>query len=366
MRLSDLIARAGGLEDPDWVKETYLERGDLVRVAPDSITRTIEWFDLRHILAGNLQEDRLLRAEDLVRIYSIYTIEQRKYARIIGEVKNPGEFEIEENTTSNDLIIRAGGLTPDAWPVEVEISRVDPGATGADREITLFSAPIDTTFAGRSEGAELQNYDLVIVRRQPYWELQRNVKVSGEVAFPSTYSLETPGERLDSIIRRAGGLTPYAYSKGARLIRRSGGAGLVGIDLEHAMSNPGSRDNLVMMPGDSLYVPEFIPTVQIVGAVGYPTSVLHTPGRSTRYYIEQAGGYLKDADKAKMYVIQANGAVSQTRLFGLMMPQVEPGAVIYVPAKPETTKDVWEVIRDTTALVSNLTMVLLLMWQISK
>ena len=96
------------------------------------------------------------------------------------------------------------------------------------------------------------------------------------------------------------------------------------------------------------------------------SATLGTAGRSTRYYIDLAGGFLNDADKSSIYVVQANGAIAQTRLFGLMTPQVEPGATIYVPAKPETTKDVWEVIRDTTALVSNLTMVLLLIWQISR
>lgn len=366
MRLSDLINQAGGLEDPEWAKETYLDRGDLVRVAPDSITRTIEWFDVRQVLAGNLQADRLLRADDLVRIYSIFTIVNRKYARVAGEVQNPGEYEIEENTTANDLIIRAGGLTPDAWPVGAEISRVDPGATGEDKRVTLLASPIDTTFTGRNQGVILQNYDLVVVRRQPYWELQRNVIVTGEVAFPSTFSLETPGERLASIIRRAGGLTPYAYSRGARLIRRVEGAGLVGIDLAKAMANPDSRENLVMMPGDSLHVPEFIPTVRVVGSVGYPTSILHSTGRSTVYYINEAGGLLKNADKSRIYVVQANGAVSQARLFGLLTPQVEPGATIFVPPKDTTGRDVWEVIRDTTALISNLTMVLLLIWQISR
>ena len=70
MQLSDLLFKAGGLYDPEWRKEAYLERADLIRINPDSITRTVEPFNLCRILAGDPSEDRLLRADDRVQIYS--------------------------------------------------------------------------------------------------------------------------------------------------------------------------------------------------------------------------------------------------------------------------------------------------------
>jgi protein involved in polysaccharide export with SLBB domain len=364
MRLSDLLFKAGGLYDPDWRKETYLERAELIRIAPDEITRTIDTFHLGRVLDGDPSEDRLLRSDDHIRIYSIYSVETRKYADIIGEINTPGNYEIEENTTSNDLIIRAGGLTREAWPVELQVSRVYPGATGEDRQTFLITVPIDTTFTGRGEGLTLKDFDLVIVRRKPFWELQRNVYITGEVTFPGIHTLMTPDERMVSVIERAGGLTPYAYAEGARLIRSAGDAGLVGIDLERALQNPGSRSNLVMMAGDSLYVPEYVPTVRVLGAVEFQNSVLHIPGKPPRYYINRAGGFADGADRKRTYVVRANGSVSN----GLRISRggVRPGSTIYVPTKTGEAKDVWEVIRDTTGLISNLTMVLLLLWQISR
>lgn len=362
MRLSDLLFKVGGgFLILYWLKETYLERADLVRVAPDSITRTIEWFDLHKVLAGELEEDRLLRSDDLVRIYSIYTVRTREYARIIGEVKNPGKFEIEENTTSNDLIMRAGGFTPDAWPIAAEIYRVDPGATCEDNRITLISAPIYTTYAGRSQGVTLQNYGLVIVRRQPYWELQRNVTVTGIVAFPNIYSLEIPGERVDSITRRAGGLTLYANSNGARLLRRAEGASLVGVDLEHALKNPDSRDNLVMMPGDSLHVPEKINTIRISGEVGFPSSILHILGKSLKYYLDAAGGLTRSADRSRIQGVLANSVRWRPRFSILPDPPIGPGAEIVEPSKPDPEATTWKIIRDTTAILTRFSAVLLLL-----
>ena len=366
MLLSDLLFKAGGLFDPDWRKETYLERADLTRISPDSITRTVEKFNLGRLLEGDLTVDRLLQNEDLVRVYSIYSIEKRKRATIVGEVENPGSFEIEDNTTVNDLIIRAGGLTREAWPVDAEVSRVYPGETGEERRTFLLTAPIDTTFTGRGEGFPVRDYDLVIVRRKPYWELQRNVEITGEVTYPGVHTLRTPGETISSVIERAGGLTPYAYPEGARLIRDRGGAGLVGIELQKALKNPNSRRDLVMMPGDSLHVPEFVPTVQVRGAVGFPTSVLHIPGKSPSYYIDRAGGFSENADRSRLHIVLPNGAVWRPNWFIIPDPPIESGSYIFVPLKAETDKDIWEVIRDTTALLSNLTMILLLIWQINR
>ncbi|MFC1629038.1 SLBB domain-containing protein [Gemmatimonadota bacterium] len=366
MYLTDLLFKAGGLYDPDWRKLTYLTRADLIRVAPDSITRTVIPFDLGSILDGNDSENLLLQADDLVRIYSVYAVENRKYATISGEVKNPGRFEIEENTTVNDLIIRAGGLTTDAWMEQAEISRVYPGQSEAEKRTFLYTAPIDTSFTGRGQGFRLQEFDLVIVRRMPYWELQRNVEISGEVVFPGVYTLQTPGETLASVLKRAGGFTPFAYPDGAKLFRSFEGVGLVGIDLEEACNRPGSRANLVMMPGDSLNVPEMNNTVRVAGAVNYPHSILHVPGKSLRYYIDLAGGYSENADRAHATVVLANGAAWHPNWFLIPNPPIGPGANIFIPARPETTKDIWETIRDTTALLTSFTTVLLLIWQINK
>ncbi|MCK4824824.1 SLBB domain-containing protein, partial [bacterium] len=188
----------------------------------------------------------------------------------------------------------------------------------------------------------------------------------GEVVFPGVYTLQTPGETLARVIERAGGLTPFAYPDGAKLFRSFEGAGLVGIDLESAINRPNSRANMVMMPGDSLAIPEMNNTVRVAGAVGYPNSVLHVPGKSLRYYIDMAGGYSENANKKRTTVVLANGAAWHPNWFIIPDPPIGPGANIFVPVRPEETRDIWETIRDTTALLTSFTTVLLLIWQIGR
>ena len=62
----------------------------------------------------------------------------------------------------------------------------------------------------------------------------------------------------------------------------------------------------------------------------------------------------------------ANGTAWQPNWFILPDPPLEPGSTIFVPVQPETQRDVWEVIRDTTAILSSLTTVLILVWQINR
>jgi len=96
--------------------------------------------------------------------------------------------------------------------------------------------------------------DNVFIRRVPWWELQRNVYVTGEVKFPRRYNLTRRDEKLLDVLNRAGGLTPDAYVGGAQFFRSQEGAGRIGIDLEQVLRDPSYRTTS-SYAGDSLYVP---------------------------------------------------------------------------------------------------------------
>ena len=107
----------------------------------------------------------------------------------------------------------------------------------------------------------------------------------------------------------------------------------VGIRLDLALANPGSDYDVVMKEGDMLYVPEYINTVKISGAVMYPNTVSYKQGANLKYYINQAGGYGNMAKKRKAYVVYMNGTVS--RLKSNNRKAIEPGCEIIVPSKEE-------------------------------
>ena len=107
----------------------------------------------------------------------------------------------------------------------------------------------------------------------------------------------------------------------------------VGIELDKALSNPGSDYDMVLREGDRLVIPEYVSTVSISGEVMYPNTVLYMAGKHLKYYIGQAGGYGLRAKRSKAYVIYMNGTVSRVK--SLRKARIEPGCEIVIPSKRE-------------------------------
>src|SRR5262249_23950195 len=144
-----------------------------------------------------------------------------RYVTVWGEVRRPGRVVFADSMTLRDAILLAGGLGEAAYLGEAEVSRLreSPTRTG-DSLAVIMRVPVDSSYVpdatgyvrrpvGQQDAADaiLHPYDNVFVRRQPGFELQRNVAVSGEVQFPGRYTLTSKGEKVSSIIARAGGLT---------------------------------------------------------------------------------------------------------------------------------------------------------------
>ena len=111
----------------------------------------------------------------------------------------------------------------------------------------------------------LDPYDNILVFRQPDWQLQQTVVITGEVQYPGVYSLKSKADRLSDVIERAGGLTPSAYAGGISFARGDGNLGRVGIDLPRVLKDNKDRDNLLLISGDSIHVPRFNALVTIAG-----------------------------------------------------------------------------------------------------
>ncbi len=105
------------------------------------------------------------------------------------------------------------------------------------------------------------------------------------------------------------------------------------------------------MDGDSIHIPEYLPTVRVEGAVLFPVSVLHEPGASLDYYVQSAGGYARDGDKGRTRVEYANGSVRTVSKFLIFRskPRPGPGSRVFVPVKPEGQPINWQAL---TAVVT--------------
>jgi protein involved in polysaccharide export with SLBB domain len=339
MRISDLVAEAGGLQ-PD----AYLERAQIFRTSPE-LVRSMQSVNLGRALAGDVGQNLELAERDSLAIASVWDIRDRHTVTIAGLVRKPGVFEYLEGMTVMDLIFRAGGLRESAYKMEAEVSRVDSTTIMTTKAAAIFRVPIsgDYTIGSADPAFRLEKFDQVFVREIPDWELQRNVTITGEVVYPGTYSLQKKEERLSSVLQRAGGLKPTAYPRAATFTRKKGNAGRLAVDIEDVAKRH-KRYDLILEEGDQIHIPNEPRTVKVVGEVGFPASVLYEKGRSLGYYVDQAGGYTEKSDKKRVKVIQPNGKVKASRKMW-WDPAPEPGALVVVPLKPpsekkETLKDI--------------------------
>lgn len=361
--VKQLIERAGGLAE-----DAFKGRAIILRETEDLSLETVS-FNPGAVLEGTA-EDIVLHRNDVVVISGVHELNDRGTLTINGYVANPGEFKFSDNTTIEDLILQAGGLLDGASTARVDVARrvLDPNSTESSSVLgQTYSFPIENGLAeGSGKGFILEPYDVVSVRRSPGYREQSYVSVEGEVTFPGKYVLISTDEKVSDLIRRAGGITNMAYLKGGLLIRRTtteeytlnsatrrlvghgGGRDSVsveklsfsdhytlGIDLQEAVDNPGSENDLILNANDRIVVPRYLSTVRIQGDVMYPNTVLYMPDRGLSYYINMAGGYGARAKKGKVYIVYMNGNVSRARKSNA---RIEPGCEIVVPSKEEHEK----------------------------
>ena len=350
--------------------------------------RTLEALsvDIQGILDGTVA-DIPLKNEDVLFIPTRTESQIEKTIAIHGEVQYPGTYRFAENETLEDFVLQAGGLKESASMHNVLISRrvFDPHALTTDSVMAQtfkFSLKDGFVIDGQ-QSFTLMPFDEVYVRKSPGYYEQQNVTIEGEVLFAGDYTLTKKNERLSDVFLRAGGGTDLAYIEGARLIRKVNEAERarleeiakmrkeeqerimqevainnqrsinemtkvanieevteipdtypVGIELNKALKNPGSDDDIVLREGDRIIIPTYNGTVKIDGEVMYPNSVAFKDGKNAKYYIRQAGGYNRYAKKNMAYVIYMNGTVAKVSDGA----KIRPGCEIVVPQKAMNRK----------------------------
>ena len=351
----ELFEVAGGLSE-----DAFADRVIIHRRRPD---RTLEVISLnaKSLLAHEVP-DVALKNEDVVFVPSREEVLGQQTLTIKGEVMYPGEYNYAENTTIEDIILQAGGLTDAASVVKVDVSRRirDNKALKADTVVArdyTFSLKDGFVVDGKP-GFVLEPFDEIFVRRSPGYVEQEHVTVSGEIAFAGEYVLTKKNLRLSDIVKMAGGLTTEAYAKGARLERELtyaeklrqkslldlatlgdsvnlkklelGDTRYVGINLDKALENPGSEEwDVVLQKGDKLIIPQFNNTVSISGEVMYPNTIAYKDGAKLKYYINQAGGYGLRAKTSRVFAVNMNGTVTRVK----SAKDIQPGCELVVPAK---------------------------------
>ncbi|MCK8622075.1 SLBB domain-containing protein [Prevotella sp. E13-27] len=394
------------LEQCDGVTEDAFTAHAVMHRLREDRTLEVISVDVDGIMNGSAA-DIALKNEDVLFIPTKKEVQEEQTITIHGEVQYPGVYKYAANETLEDFVLQAGGLKETAAMVNVFVSRrvVNPMATTTDSIIgESFNFSLKDGFVIEGEaGFHLMPFDEVFVRKSPGYNAQQNVTIEGAVLFGGDYSLTKQNERLSDLVRKAGGVTNIAYVEGARLERKlneaermryeesvkmqrqqneaammeqalKSGRSIgeiqsamqssqerlqipetypVGIELDKALAKPGSDYDLVLREGDRLIVPTFTSTVKINGEVMYPNTVSYLPGKSVKYYINQAGGYSSKAKKNKTYIIYMNGDVAKVKC----RTKVRPGCEIVVPQKAISRMTTAETMALGTGVASIATMI---------
>lgn len=366
LTVKKLILRAEGLKE-----DAFLNRAYITRLTPNLNTELLS-FDVKKIMSGEAPDIQLNR-EDVISISSIFDLKEEYSVSINGEVRSPGQFLFAENMSLEELIIKAGGFKESATPQRIEISRRIKNSDATARTAKtaeVFQIDINKDLSLATAKFNLEPYDIVVVRAAPGYEIQKQVRIDGEVLYPGTYSITKKDERLSDLIKRAGGLTGLAYTDGASL-KRSGSFetelerekeaqkiqkfkkiqesaktdstltlnsvsarnNFVGINLTEILRKPGDKKDLFLENGDILNVPKELQTVKVSGEVLSPNTVVYVKAKNFKQYVTNAGGFGQNALKGRSYIIYANGSVKSTKKFLIFnnYPIVKTGAEIFVP-----------------------------------
>ncbi len=375
----DLVHAAEGLREDAFINRAVMHR------QKEDLTLEVLAVDMKGIMDGTVA-DIPLRKNDVLFVPSKLDMKGEQTLSITGEVNYPGVYVYADNTTVEDLVLQAGGLTDAASTVKVDVYRRidDPHALVDNEKLTeTFSFALKDGFVVAGEpGFVLKPYDQVAVRKSPSYSEQQNVSVAGAINFEGTYAMSNKNYRLSDLVNAAGGLSSLGYAKGARLERKMtdeerqqqeaslraaqitlyeesmqgdnknfdlnradslllmkldiGTTFPVSIDLEKAIAQPGCEEDIVLREGDKLIVPQYSSIVKVSGDVMYPISMNYKKGESLNYYIKRAGGYGDNARKARVYAVYMNGAVEL--ISHRSKKAVEPGCTIVVPSKKQKNK----------------------------
>ncbi|TAM84190.1 MAG: hypothetical protein EPN47_02415 [Acidobacteria bacterium] len=411
VRVRDAIYQAGGIS-PD----AYLGSAQLVRNLPDGKLKIMS-INLRQALNGDPLENVLLESRDRIMIQQNPLKADPPSVYVEGQVVRPGRFPLTANLRVRDLVALAGGLKRSADREMADLTSYDVGAANPGnsehQQINLAAALKGTA----KSNPVLTDGDVLTVREVPGWkDLGASITIRGEVQHPGTYGI-SPGERLSSVLLRAGGFSPQAYPYGAILERKDvrniqmgsyqdlvdrvrqsqndlqtkmtavndqeaklameAGYQQWQTTLQNLLNNPpvgrvvihiskeirhwsNSADDVQVRAGDVLIVPARPSYVMIQGQVYNPTAASYNPGKSAKWYLNQAGGATNLANKKSIFVIRADGSViGSEKGFSLwrgdpLGATLYPGDTIVVPEKPVAGPPQWKSIFQTAQVVSSI------------
>ena len=372
MRVLDVISGFDKL-----LPESYLDSAEITRLALPDYHKEMLTFNLGKALSGSEADNIPLQEQDTIKVFSRADMQEKLVVTINGQVVNPGTYNYYPGMTVRDLVTTAGSLKHNALLKQAELSRIvlkDEKATSSQIIIDLGKA----MSGDPNNNLPLQPDDALSVRSIADWldATDKFVTLKGEVLYPGVYAIAR-GEKISSVIARAGGYTSKAYLPGAKftrksvkdaqqkrmdeiidrtekeiyqkqaslssvagskeemeatkaaldgllkqleLLKKTKAEGRVVIRIARLDELRKSSYDLDLEGGDTLEIPARPSVVHVMGQVYNPTSFVYTPeNTSVENYLNRAGGPTRDGEESDMYIVRADGSVfsKQQSSFGI-------------------------------------------------
>jgi protein involved in polysaccharide export with SLBB domain len=382
------------------------DHAEIVRLQPPDMRPEVIDFNLREVLDG--EDPVILKPFDTIRIYGRYDIDPPMVA-IYGEVVRPGQYPMSSGMTAVDLVRMAGGLKRSAYTVTADLSSY---TVDQQKKVEVESRMVEIGKALRGvedTDVRLKPRDVLTIRQLAGWNTVGTVvNVTGEVNYPGTYGI-VEGEKLSSVLERAGGFREDAYPRGAILDRTevrkinqqardtlitrvqtmipdikdpTMAAGVVSsaqlqseqivkrlkatpvssrqvirisADISKWKNTP---DDIELRPGDEIIVPKYPTFVAVQGQVNSPSAITYIPGKRADWYFKRAGGHTASASMKNAFIIRADGSVlgrgSNSGFWrgNVMSTVMYPGDTIVIPEKIVTGSAAWRGLLQTMQVMS--------------
>ena len=382
------------------------DHAEIIRLKPPDMHPEVIDFKLSEVLGG--EDPVVLQPFYTIRIYGRYDVDAPMVA-VYGEVARPGEYPMSQGMTAVDLVRMAGGLKRSAYTVTADLASY---SVDSEKKVEVESRTVEIGKALRGvedTDVRLKPRDVLTIRQLAGWNTVGTVvKVSGEVNYPGTYGI-IEGEKLSSVLRRAGGFREDAYPHGAVLNREdvrkineqardtlisrvqtmipdikdpTAAAGVVSSAqlqsdqiVKRLQTSPVSSRQVIkisgdiskwantpndieLRPGDEIVIPKYPTFIAVQGQVNSPSAITYIPGKKAEWYFKRAGGHTAAANMKDAFIIRADGSVlgrgsSSGFWSGSVMSTVMyPGDTIVVPEKIVTGSAAWRGLLQTMQVMS--------------
>ena len=290
--------------------ETNWSYAVIERRDPKDLTTTLIPFRLgKVVIDGDETENRPLEPGDVITIFSTADLKlpqnlQSRYVRLEGEFASAGVYSVRPGETLRQLVLRAGGLTPQAYVFGSQFIRVsarleqqqrlDDLVNSLERQVASSAANIRGSVVSPEEAASTNSE---VTGQRELVEKMRQVRAAGRIVL----DLDPRDPRLEKL------------------------------------------PDLPLEDGDVFTVPSEPSFINVIGSVYNGTSFVFSDSKRAGDYLREAGGSTRTGDSRHTFLIRADGSVaSKSWSIGFLGQKFEdlrlnPGDTIVVPEQINKT-----------------------------